>query len=119
MARHDEPENRGLADRLVNYADALVALAVVGVSGLGLAVADPETRVDIARAADWIIVSNLISGVILSILILVLRRWELDLRSEDPPTVKARRYSRRLHVARIVVVWLASGQAVLLMVAIR
>jgi hypothetical protein len=119
MARHDESETRALADRLVNYADALVALAVVGVSGLGLAVADPETRGDIARAADWIIASNLISGVILTVLVAVLRRWELDLRSENPPAQKARRYSRRLHVARIVVVWLASAQAVLLMVAIR
>ena len=44
--REQGSEERALADRLVSYADAVAALAFVGVSGLGVAVADPDTRAE-------------------------------------------------------------------------
>jgi hypothetical protein len=119
MAAPDRQPETALADRLISYADAIVALGVVGVSGLGLAVADPEIRTDIARAADWMILSNILSGAVISGLLTLLRSWELDLRSGAPVPAKVQKYSRRLHIARIGVIWLAAVQAAALMLAIR
>lgn len=109
---------RALADRLVNYADTIVAVAFVGVSGLGLAVADPDTRGDIARVAHWVLVSNIILGILSTWFILVLRRWELKLRSKLEQDETAQRISTRLHWARLVVVWIAVAQTIALMLAI-
>lgn len=119
MTAPDRQPETAVADRLVSYADAIVAVGVVGVSGLGLAVADPETRADIALAADWVAFSNILSGAVLSGLLKLLRSWELDLRSGAPVPKKVQKYSRRLHIARIALVWLAALQAAALMLAIR
>ena len=108
-----------LADRLVNYADAIVALSIVGVSGLGIAVAEPEARESIARGANWVILSNAVLGTAFAFVLHVLRRWELDLRSTDPPSDKAQRYGRRLHGARFGVLALSVVQAIVLMLVIR
>ena len=115
----DSDQTRALADRLLTYADALVAVAFVGTSGLGLAVADPSIREVIARVADWVIVSNLVLGGLLSGLIHLFRRWELELRASLPPATKARRFSRYLYWGRLGVIWVAVGQSVGIMFAIR
>ena len=112
-------QDRALADRLVNYADAIVAVAFVGVSGLGVALADPDARESVARAAEWVGGLNVAVGVVVSALLRLLRRWELDLRFGQPQSKKAAAYSRRLHAARYVVVWFAVVQSVVLMWAIR
>ena len=112
----DRDDEERLADRLVNYADALAALAFVGVSGLGLAVADPETRESVARGYNYVAAGNVLFGVVLTALILVLRRWERDLRGSLSP--KAARYNDYLHWARLAVVWFSTIQAVVLMVVI-
>ncbi len=115
---HDE-QDRALADRLLNYADAIVAVSFVGVSGLGIAVADPDTRESVARGAVWVAVANVAVGVVASGLLHLLRRWELDLRASVPLSAKGARYSRRLHGARYVVVWFAVAQSILFMWLIR
>ena len=112
-------QDRSLADRLVNYSDAIVAVSFVGVSGLGIAVADPDTRDSVARGADWVAAANVLVGIVASALLRSLRRWELDLRADAPPSPKGLRYSRRLHGARFVIVWFAVAQSVLLMWVIR
>ena len=119
MAKHDVGEERALADRLVNYSDAIVAISVVGVSGLGLAVADPDTRESIARGADWVLVSNILMGFLFSGILKLLRGWELDLRSDGGTGKKAERYGRHLYRAKLLIIWLAVVQAVGLMWAIR
>jgi hypothetical protein len=115
----DREQARVLADRLVTYADALVAVAFVGTSGLGLAVADPDIRADIARAAEWVILANLVLGGLLSGLIHIFRRWELELRAGLAPAATTRRFSGYLHWGRLGVVWVAVVQAVGMMLAIR
>ena len=119
MAKDSDAEQRALADRLVNYADAMVALSVVGTSGLGVAIAEPDARESVASGATYIIVANMVIALIFSGLVEVLRRWEADLREDLPPVPKARKYARYLHVARLVVIWIAAFQTVGLMVAIR
>ena len=106
-------EDHELADRLVSYADAIAAVAFVGISGLGIALGDPDVRCSIASALGPVVFSNLVSGTVMTILVLTLRRWELELRTERPPGERARAISRNLHVARIAVVWLSTAMAVL------
>lgn len=119
MPKDRDDQDRILADRLLNYADAIVAVSFVGVSGLGIAMTDPEARASVARGADWIVGANIIVGFALSVLLYYLRRWEMDLRAHAPLSEKSRVYSGRLHVARFVVIWFAVVQSVLLMWAIR
>ena len=104
------PESRALADRVVNYSDALVAIVFVGASGLGIAVADPETRSSMNLITPWMIGGNVILGVLISTLLIVLRRWELDLRLDVPTTIKIQRYSQYFYRARHVVIWLSVAQ---------
>ena len=114
----DGEQARAMADRLVSYADALVAVAFVGTSGLGLAVADPDIRADIATAAEWVILSYLVLGVLFSSLILVFRRWELELRDGLASAAKTRLFAGYLHWGRLGVVWVAVAQSVGMMLVI-
>jgi len=107
-----------LADRLISYSDAFVALAFVSISGLGIAAADPDIRCSLAYAARPISVSNFVSAAIMTVILVLFRRWESALRASDPPSEKAGRYSRHLHRARIFVVWLSCGMAVFMLWAL-
>ena len=110
-------DDRALADRLVNYADGLAAVSFVGMSGLSIALADPDVRCSITQEAYLpVAIGNLVSASVVSLLLLLLRRWESDLRPETP-SAKVSLYSRRLHIARFVVVWLSALGAVVALVA--
>jgi hypothetical protein len=115
MTRHQDSEDRHLADRLVNYSDAIVALAFLASSGLGLAVADPDTRHSVTAVAGGMMLGNAILGVIFSGLLMVLRRWEMDLRSEAVLTEKVQKYSQYIYIARHSMVWLTVSQTVAIM----
>lgn len=119
MSDHFESEERALADRLVNYADAIVAISVVGASGIGAVIADPDSREYVARAANYVIVANVLIGLIATGLISLLRNWEGNLRADLPEAPLPRRYAGYLHIARIVLVWLAAAQAIGMMIAIK
>jgi hypothetical protein len=111
-------EDRALADRLVNYADALAAVSFVGMSGLSIAMADPDVRCSITQGALVPVgLINLVSATAVTVVLAILRRWERDLRSGSPLSPKAARISARLHVARFVIVWLSAGAAVAVILA--
>lgn len=110
MENSQNSEARALADRAVNYSDALVALVFIGASGLGIAVADPDTRASMNLITYWMIGGNITLGAVISILLSVLRRWEYDLRIDLPKEGKVYRYSRYFYWARHVVVWLSVTQ---------
>jgi hypothetical protein len=111
-------DDRALADRLVNYADALAAVAFVGMSGLSISLAEPEVRCSITQGAFVpVVAANVLSTGIVSLLLVVLRSWEMDLRSSDPPSAKAARYMGRIYVARFIIVWFSGAAAILSVVA--
>lgn len=112
-------EDRAFADRLVNYVDAIVAVAFLASSGIGLAIADPDTRASLEHVAFGIIVGNALLGVVFSLLLAVLRRWELDLREGATLSEKYRRYSSRMYVAKHAVIWLSITQTGLIMIAVN
>ncbi len=117
MRKHDA-EELVLADRLVNYSDAIAALAFIISSGLGLAAADPDTRISFTDVTTGMIIGNIIMGLLFSALLVVLRRWELELRDVDILHQKVRKYSRYIYIARHVVVWLTVGQTAGIMLVI-
>jgi hypothetical protein len=113
-----EYEDQVLADRLVNYSDAIVTLSFLVSSGLGLAIADPDTRSTITDVTLAMAVGNTIMGILFSFLVAILRRWELDLRVGMGHTEKYLRYSNRVYVSRHVVIWLTITQTVSIMFAL-
>ncbi|MEM8497738.1 MAG: hypothetical protein AAF542_06915 [Pseudomonadota bacterium] len=113
-----ESEERALADRLVNYSDAIVALAFISSSGFGLAVADADSRDTLVSAAWPILFANVTIGIVFSVLLIVLRRWELNLRRESSLSTLGLRYSRNLYWARHIVIWIAVAQTVAMLAAL-
>ena len=116
----EHAEIRTLADRLVNYSDALVAVMIVGASGLAIALADPDIRSSLSFYAFLgIAVGNVLMGIGVSLLLRLMRRWELDLMSDLPTNPKIQRYSRLFYLGRHVVVWfcILQNTSVLLMSA--
>ncbi len=89
-----------------------------GGTGLGLAVAEPDTRVTMTDVAGGLVIGNAFLGVVFSILLSILRRWELDLREGDNSSEKFRKYAHRLYLARHVVIWLSVTQTVAIMLAL-
>lgn len=110
-------EDCALADRLVNYVDAIVAVAFLASSGIGLALADPDTRETLESVALGIIIANALLGVVFSLILTVLRRWELDLRTAVPLSKKYERYSKRMYIAKHAVIWLSIAQTVAILIA--
>jgi hypothetical protein len=112
-------ESRALADRIVNYSDAMAAIVFLGASGLGIAVADPDTRASINLISIWMIAGNVFIGGLFSFLLILLRRWELELRGAAPAGSNVRRYSHYFYLARHCVVWIAVTQIVIIMLLSR
>ncbi len=106
------------SDRLLSYSDALAAVSFVSVSGLGIAAADPETRCSLVLAAVPIAVSNLIFSITATAIMLKLRRWENELRSESELSERALEIARYLHLARLVIVWVSALLSTFLLYAI-
>lgn len=105
-------ESRALADRIVNYSDVLAAIVFLGASGLGIAMADPDTRASINLISNWMIAGNVSLGALISALLVLLRRWELELRGQAPVGGNVRRYSHYFYLARHCVVWISIAQTV-------
>ena len=101
-------DDRALASRLVTYADALVAVFFVGSAGLSQAITDPDVRCSLVASFREVSVGNLIFAAIVSVIVVTLRRWELDLLADARGSKKSEMYSRRLHVARLVIIWLSA-----------
>ncbi len=55
-------DERGFADRLVSYSDALVAASFVAMSALSIALGEPDIRCSIARVPVPIALCNLVTG---------------------------------------------------------
>ena len=108
----------GFADRLLSYADALAALSFISVSGLGIAAADPDIRCSLALVPLRIAASNIIFATIATLVILKLRVWESELRPGSDLSERALEISRKIHLARIAIIWSSSLLAVLVLYAL-
>jgi hypothetical protein len=107
-------KEQDLANRLVNYADALVAVAFVGMSAAGVALGDPEIRCEFSRAPIAITFSNFLMGVMFSGVLVILRRWEIQLRDGEESSKRAIRVEQILARARHVVLWFSIAVTIIL-----
>ena len=95
----------GLADRLVNYADAIAAFSVV--NGIAFLVSLSETEIRCSMAhLRWLVVGGQICfSLFIAAGVIVLRRLEANVRSSStplPPDVEA--YLRGFFFARLAVI---------------
>jgi hypothetical protein len=118
MASARESDDLILADRLVGYADAIAAVAFLGVSGLGVTIADPDMRCTLALAVVEVAIATFLNGVLFLAIVAALRRAELDLRSGYEIPEKAARYGRMLHLARYAVVGVSFGLSLVLLAVV-
>jgi predicted outer membrane lipoprotein len=105
-----------LANRFSNYADAVVAFAVLNVLGFMSALGDEDLRSTIGETSRLpFILGVLGAAVFYTLLALVFRHAELQLREEagEVSTARVEKYQRYFQIARIAVIWLSSGLAIL------
>ena len=96
----------GLADRFVNYADAVAAFTIVNGLAFLVALTETEVRCSIAHLTWFVSAGQIVFHLLVTGVVVALRRAELSLRSPadgTPPEVLA--LLRRLFVARIAIIW--------------
>ena len=106
-----------LANRFSNYADAVVAFAVLNAVGFMAALAEEDTRVAISEAPNSaLIVGILAAAIFYTVLAMVFRRAEIRLRREagEQPLAIVENYQRYFQIARISVIWVSNGLTLLI-----
>lgn len=78
---------------------------------------DSDARCSLVSAFPQVFAGNLVLAAVVSGLLITLRRWESDLRTDTARSEKSETYSRRLHVARLAIVGLAAVAAVVFLAA--
>ena len=97
-----------LADRLVNYADAVAAFAVVNSLAFLLALTETEIRCSLASVELLVIIGQILVGFVMTLAVISLRRVELRLRASDPSAPDdVKRLLGRFYIVRIGVIWLS------------
>ena len=97
-----------MADRLVNYADAIAAFAVVNSLAFLLALTETEVRCSLIPVRWLVYVGQGVVGLAITIAVVALRRVELRLRAAGvPPPSDIQFLLRRFFAVRIGVVWLS------------
>ena len=94
-----------LADRLVNYADAVAAFSVVNSIAFVVTLTEGDIRCSISHLM-WLVVGGQISfSLIVSMGVVFLRHLECSVRNAgDAPTPVVTKYLRGFFVARLVVI---------------
>ena len=72
-----------LADRLVNYADAVAAFAVVNSLAFLLALTETEVRCSLSHLLWLVVAGQIVVGLAMTGAVVALRRVELRLRALD------------------------------------
>jgi hypothetical protein len=97
-----------LADRLVNYADAVAAFAVVNSLAFLVALTETEVRCSLIAVHTGVLVGQTLMGLAFTFAVVALRRVELRLRTAAAPApADIQKLLRGFFVVRIGVVWLS------------
>lgn len=94
-----------LADRIVTYCDAIVAFSIVNGLAFLIALGEPDVRCSIGEIQSFMVAVNLFFPVLGTAGLLWLRRFELRLRDGEIEDAMVAGFWRRLHVLRLVLVW--------------
>lgn len=100
----------GLADRLVNYSDAVAAFAVVNSLAFLLALSEAEVRCSLIPVEWLVYAGQAFVGVVITAVLLWLGSVERSLRAGSPTLPSdVRTLLGRFAVARYVIVWAVVG----------
>jgi hypothetical protein len=94
-----------IADRLVNYSDAIVAFSLVNSLAFLIALTERDVRCSLVDIASTLWVAITAFGAVLSVALLACRHAEVRMRagsSQDPRAARALRY---FQIARLAIVW--------------
>jgi len=94
-----------VADRIVNYCDALVAFSLVNGLAFLVALGEPAIRCSIAQIAGFV---SILCGSIpaaSTLLIFWLRRYEARLRADEAPDELIARFWDLVGVFRLGLIW--------------
>lgn len=95
-----------IADRLVNYSDAVVAFSVVNSLAFLIALTERDVRCSFVEIQPTFWITYFLFFAIMTAALVGCRRAELRLRNGPPPQdPDAARALRYFHVARIGVIW--------------
>ncbi len=102
-------KREAIADRLVNYGDAIAAFSFVNSLAFLLALTETEVRCSMADLASFVYIGLAASAVIYTIAVVGCRRVEKRIRASEgePPAEDIQSLLRAFFVARIVVIWLS------------
>jgi hypothetical protein len=93
-----------IADRLVNYADAVAAFSVVNSLAFLVTLSEPEVRCSLAYV-QWIVVGGQLSfSLAISLAIVVLRKLEVAARASIPVAPDVDRFLHGFFIARLAVI---------------
>jgi len=97
-----------LADRLVNYADAVAAFAVVNALAFLVAITETEVRCSLAHLLWLVVTGQIVVGLAMTGAVVALRRIELRLRASDAPAPDdIQQLLHTFFIVRLGVVWLS------------
>lgn len=104
-----------LADRVINYCDAIAAFSLVNAFAFLVTLAEPDIRCSIARISTAVILINLTLPIFITICLVGLRRFETSLRADGSGDVKEEKeeeederidtFWRGVQAGRLVLVW--------------
>lgn len=98
-----------LADRLINYADAVAAFAVVNSLAFLVALAEREVRCSLIDRLSLVVGGQLALSFVVMASVLLLRRSELKVRASSAPlAAEVSSYLRGFFLVRIAVIALAT-----------
>ena len=97
-----------IADRLVNYGDAIAAFSFVNSLAFLLALTETEVRCSLVDVASFVYIGLMAYAGILTIAVVGCRRVENRFRAADEPLAEdIQSLLRAFFVVRIVVIWLS------------
>ena len=104
-----------IADRLVNYGDAIAAFSVVNSLAFLVGLTDAEVRCSIAHLPGFVAGALIVLGSVLTFAVAICRRVENRLRAEDAPLpLDVASILRWFFLARLAVIWLSVGTSIFL-----
>lgn len=101
-----------LADRLVNYADALAAFSVVNAIGFLVALSETDVRCSLADTRNFVIGGQIASSIIVALAVVLLRRSELKVRASTQLSSDIAGYLRTFFFVRLGIIAASTAFAV-------
>ena len=106
-----------LADRYLNYCDAVTAFAFVQTVAFSVALADPDSRCSIGEIWQFVAGGIFLVTVVLTAGIIYIRKVEMSLRDVDSMDTDVTKHLARIQRWRFAIIWVTFGVLLLSVLA--